>query len=512
MWTLVRFFDQNFNFDLVGQQVIAHQWLSGYAGGGAIGQTNYLLKILFVYMPFDLIPIAPELRLLFMTLLVNVATFVLLIIVLEKIWREFFPKTDWTLYLLILWRSLVAGSVYWIQYTNSRNLEVIGGLFMVLLGIRILKQPSWQRYIGFLIFSAVVLFADPLQLYMSLVPLFIYAAALWIRHHDRTLGITTLRLGVTAIGSYIGANLLFWTATKIWGINFVVADRQPTTEPFWSFIVNSVLQTIKQMASLYVGGHEFGPFVEALNLMFFCAILGLACYYIWQRIIPAKFALLWGSVWITDIAIYIASGQALKPGTSRYLMMTIPYFILLAASAAYYTKTYRKYLVIATSIVIFISLITLISSLVTNWDPGLSKNKHVFSAMAYMQQDDYTYEFASMDTALPSTYLFHGTIESLPLSCTSNRELVKSYLFFDHRYYDHVIASSHQKEVPIILDGSTIQNSPSTCTIADIRAEFGPWLRVEYLSDQSAVLIYDANELNAALNAKARQQSTPFVP
>src|SRR5207237_524728 len=68
-WTLIRFFNRGPNFDQVGQQALAHQWLHGLHSGSVIGPTNYVLKMFFVYTPLDFVPLPAQFKLVFMTLL-----------------------------------------------------------------------------------------------------------------------------------------------------------------------------------------------------------------------------------------------------------------------------------------------------------------------------------------------------------------------------------------------------------------------------------------------------------
>ena len=127
-WTIVRFFIKSSNFDLVGQQVLARQWMQGFHSGAIVGPTNHILKIIFIYIPMNLLPGSARIKLIIMTLLINVITYILLILILEKLWLEFYPKISKSFYIVALWMALIAGSMYWISFSNSRNIEIVGGL------------------------------------------------------------------------------------------------------------------------------------------------------------------------------------------------------------------------------------------------------------------------------------------------------------------------------------------------------------------------------------------------
>src|SRR6185369_6875611 len=78
IWTWLRFFTQRTVFDLVSQQVIVQQWLHGTLSPVHMGQTAYVPKMLLLYIPLDALPGSPRLKLLMLTVLINIATFVLL--------------------------------------------------------------------------------------------------------------------------------------------------------------------------------------------------------------------------------------------------------------------------------------------------------------------------------------------------------------------------------------------------------------------------------------------------
>src|SRR5581483_9200512 len=131
IWTLLRFFTQQSVFDLVSQQIIVHQWLHGSLSVAHVGQTAYIPKMLLIYIPLDVLPVPPRLKLIICTIVINITTFVLIAVLLKKILQAFKVKVTNSLDIGLIWISMIAGSVFWIGIINSRNIEVAGGLLLI---------------------------------------------------------------------------------------------------------------------------------------------------------------------------------------------------------------------------------------------------------------------------------------------------------------------------------------------------------------------------------------------
>lgn len=497
IWTVVRFFDQKFIMDLVGQQVTAQQWLNGHIGSVMLGQTNYLLKLIFVYIPFYLLPLTPWLRLLSMTLLINIATFALLVLVIKKLWQEFYPKTDWSFYLPLMWLSVLAGSMYWVQFANSRNLEIVGGVYLIYLCIIIVKHPTIWRYAGLAALAGVVLFADPLQLYMSLLPALLYATFTWWRH-VKTDGRRLLWLAVAAVMGYGLAQSLFWLTARIWHVSYVVTSSQPLQGSLVDFALNSFTNAVNELAHLFVGGIELGEPVEALNLGLVAGIFVLAAYHLWRGTLSRRLAALCSIVWLVDLGVYIASGQALRAQTNRYILVTVPFFILLMIATLHATKAYRRQILLVVAGVVTINIFALGIALRTHWDPALSNEKHARAASTYLQTHGYSYAYGSLDTALTADYLANDST-IIPVGCDAASKLFEANLFFNRTAID-ALRANPQAEVPLILDANaSITNFPATCNTDAIKISLGNWDKIDYLSDGSTVLLYNSAQINRTL-------------
>jgi len=499
IWTMVRFFSKSSNFDLVGQQVLAHQWLTGLHGGAIIGPTNYILKIFVLYMPLDMIHVSQRGKLVFMTLLVNVVTYILMILLLEKVWRLFYSRIPKSFYTAMLWLALAAGSVFWIQFTNSRNIEVVGGLLLVYLMLRLLKAaPTIKLSMLLVLVASILFFADPLQVYMTAIPALAYVFVLFFADRsNQKFSRVLLILGALTVG-FVMSKCIALGIESIFKTNFLVVANQRTGSLF-ATLIDSAIPLSKQTARLYVAGYELGRFVEALNLLFVLGIGVLGVWYVWKRIIPRKLGLLVGLFWITDALVYMASGQALQSGTSRYLIMTVPFFVLFAAAVVSAKTKHKPVILLATIILLCVNSGALVYAFTQSWNPQFTKDAHSYAVITYMKDHSFTHGYASMDAALPVNYLTSGSVRLLPVKCEAGNTIQPAFLFFDKTYYENIMSASADSEVPLILDGDQIANSPNVCTKEDIRASLGNWQAQDKLRDGSDVLLYDAGQIRQSI-------------
>ena len=101
-----------------------------------------------------------------------------------------------------------------------------------------------------------------------------------------------------------------------------------------------------------------------------------------------------------------------------------------------------------------------------------------------------------MDTAIPAMYLYRPQGTLLPLSC-DGQGLRKTYLFYDKGLFRRA-DQSVVAEVPIILDGESIDNSPNICNVAKIVSQLGAPIRQEKAGG-STILVYSPETLRLKL-------------
>lgn len=495
-WTMLRFMIKTTNFDLVGQQELAHQWLQGFHSGAHIGPTNYVIKMIVLYMPADLLHLTPRWSLIGITLLVNIITFIGIVWVLEKIWLEFHARVPRSFYVAMLWLAAMAGSMYWIQFSNSRNLEVVIGLISLWLIIKARSVLTVKRMFALILVSSVALFADPLQLYMTIIPALLFTTVYILLHKGTYRDKTQLivKLFVTIVVGFVLSKLYMMGITALYHPEFMVVADQTKGYGLRTILFDGGVGAVKQTARLYVGGYELGRYVEALNLLFAATVAVLSLWYVVKKQIPLSLMLLVATLFIVDATVYTISGQSLQTGTARYMIMTVPMFALVVSLVLANKVALQKLLVICAVLLIALNGVVVTSLLFTNWDLSFTKDAHTKVVIAYMSTKKITYGYASLDVAIPADYLSQNHVRLLPLSCEVDGNLHKSVLFFDKAFVNKAI-SENVTEVPVIFDGTSIVNSPFVCTSQRLIDIVGEPIRQDRLADGSIVLFFTHEQL-----------------
>lgn len=497
-WTLLRFFVQPIIFDAVGQQVLAHQWLQGFHSGAITGPTNYIVKMLLIYMPADLLPGNPYVKLIVMTILLNVITYVVIFLTAEWIVKRFGISDSKPVWLVMLWVAVVSGSVFWIGFANSRNIEVAGGMLLLAAGLRFAAWPVGRAFwLLTFVLSSILFFADPLQLYMVAVPAALFMAIeLWLDRSKARKLVPLFMWAAAVVLGYVLSRVLVLAAGQIWHVHFFPI----TTHVQLDALPGQTIKAIRQLLELYSGSADLSRVFLYLNPILFI-VFSLIC--IWTAVTkPASRRLfLWAGVIVAvDLAVYVLSGSAAQDTNSRYLIMTLPAVVVSFAAVLWYNRgllAIGLYGFMATACVIGGCL--LVYETARNFDPGLSKDRHYAVVDSYMVSSGYPYGYASMNAGLPVTYLYSNNVKLLPLGCQPDGRVALSNLFFDRVSMSSTLQTP-AREVPVILDeGGTITNVPAVCAEPGITGQLGSPTRTVTLSDGSRVLIYPAAVLGQHL-------------
>jgi len=482
-WTLLRFFSVASTYDLVTQQLVARSWLHGNFGSISFGTTNYIFKLIFLYIPADLLPGSPRAKLIGLTLLINFATFVLIYKLLEKILAQFGIHARNYLRITMLWLAAIAGSVFWIQYANSRNLEVAGGLLLIYLSLRFLKKPTWRLAAGMSLFAACLFFDDNLQFYMAALPVLLYGIIFCARKW-RVPAYLALVLGA----GFLGSQLLFWLSSKLLHIDFTASNSFVHHQSL-AQIVRAVPTAAKTTLTLFAGTVNPRHLREALNLFFLFSGLLLFIWVGIRRAVPRRLLALVAIYYACNEAVYIISGQATTGNNARYLIMLAPITILAIASLGkVLSKNYLAY--VGACLLILANVLAIGSDLSADWRIKPPKDEHLLSLARYAKQTNSSVIYASMDTALPlSYYQYAPKTKFVALACAQPRlQLARSV---------PPISLPSQADTAIILDGKSINNVPSVCNETAIANQLGQPTAVRQLDDGSEVLIYPAAVLGS---------------
>jgi hypothetical protein len=484
VWTLLRFFNQRTIFDHVSQQVIVHQWLHGTVTTAKMGSTAYVPKMLLLYVPTDYLPGSPRLKLIILTIIINVASYLLIAFSIRKILSEFKIDVSGQFYLGLLWFAAIAGSVFWISFVNSRNIEVAGGIFLWYCGLRFLRRPSRMSAIGLVLLTSVLFFADPLQLYMTALPLIIYVLiqSLTLRRIG-TFGYLTLII----ITGLVLSKLLFVASEHLLLLTFAGTTHTALPSLSLSWLLHSLVGVAKSTATLFVGAFDAGRLRVVVNIIFLIGLGTLAAFASLRKWIPKRLVLFIATIFITNELVYIASRQAAQPDTSRYLIMLAP-TLLLGFSALKLPRRLRASAAIGASFVLLINVVALSGALMQHWNTSFPKDAHLASIYRYYLAHPNTGMYASADSAMPILY-YHDlpAIKFLPIAC-SGSSLVKTQYSMGSAFLQ--AEKMPNRTIALILDGEAITNTPNRCTSDSIAQQLHPPLSTDQTDDGSTVLIY----------------------
>lgn len=503
-WTLLRFWLQPVIFDAVGQQVLAHQWLQGFHSGAVTGPTNYIVKILLLYMPADLLPGNPYIKLVAMTILLNVVTYVAIFLGIEWIAKRFSITSGKPVWLVMLWMAVVSGSVFWIGFANSRNIEVAGGVWLLITGLRVTtRSPARITWLPTLALSSILFFADPLQLYMAAIPAALFMTAeLWLTSAAARNPARPLIWAAVVMLGYAVSRVLTFVTVQIWHVHFFPI----ATHVQLGALPKQTILATRQLLELYSGSADLGRVFLCLNPVLFVIFLA-ACIWAVLTKPGSRRLFLWAGIIVTvDLGVYVLSGSTGQATNSRYLIMTLPAVAVSFAGALWYSQRWIKaglYGLMSAACVIGVCLIAF--NLVRNYQPGLSRNHHYAVVDSFIASGQYPYGYASMNAALPVTYLYNDNAKLLPLSCQADGRLSLSSLFFDRAYMGSILQMP-ARDVPVILDeGGVITNVPAVCSKSDVTNQLGLPEQMVKLSDGSEALIYNS----AALRQRVSVQAMP---
>lgn len=334
LWTLLRFWTERSIFDLVGQQVVAREFLENGFMDATLGATHYIVKIFFVYVPFELLHIEPRLGLIVMTLLLNVGAFIAIVLAVRSIAKSLGVFNKGTFVLAALWLASIAGSVFWIQFANSRNIEVAAGVWVLAIGLRFIGKPTLKLGVVWLLLIALAFFMDPLQVYMTGLPFLLYILALKVndyRAKSSSISPRTLLwvLGIF-MGGYVLSTLSLVVVESVSGVHII--DSQSSVAGLGAL----VSQAVDAMKGLLVANvRMFGGYVEdggrirqAVALLGLFFLVGCLVWFALKGKIQAKIVVFLLIFSIVIQGVYFASGQTLNGDTSRYLIMMAPIIMI----------------------------------------------------------------------------------------------------------------------------------------------------------------------------------------
>ncbi len=495
-WTVFRHITNGINFDVVGQIGLAQQWSEGMVAGSQLGVTNYVLKMPIYFLVNGAGLLSPMGRLMVLALLFNILTFSFLFIIYEKILKLYNIRRRSWFYLSFAWLATIAGDVFWVDYANSRNLEVVGGLLLFFFWLKYIKKQSLQLLVLLLLTSSVVFFADNLMFYVCGLGVCIYATTNFLfQRNKHNLNILLSSTAVTLLG-YTLSKVISKIVSGLFSITFYSA---PHNAPDWSiaYLVNNVRQLASNTLDIFGANflHQpIGPnnFRQTLNAFVLGAIIMFAAKLIKgiKNRAAIKLAI---TIIAVNFLVYLASGQVNQWATSRYLIMVpLMMVVIVGLGGNNIKKKLSKRLMTAWFIVIAINAVFVIGALVTNLPSRYQKDTGLYSLVSFMESQHYKFAISSRQNGVVATYLSDQKIKVLPFGCTDGK-LLPTNLFYDNAVFGQLI--NYSGEVPIVLPAGEIKFGDYTCQRNDIVAQFGEPIREQNIEGVGRILIYSSDDL-----------------
>lgn len=497
LWTVYRHISNGINFDVVGQIGLAQQWANGMMGGSQIGITNYVLKMPIYFATNGLGLFSPMGRLLFLALLFNLVTFALLFVIYEKIIKLYkIRKLDW-FYFAFFWLATIAGDVFWVDYANSRNLEIVGGLLIVYLWLKLASKRTWQLLVYLLIVSSIAFFADSLMFYVIGLGLVVYSIIRLVKNRGKEQIVLAISTTTVVAFSYLLTKLMFVSVEKYYKVTFYSA-------PFNSSVIsfNYFLKTLEALArnTLDIFGANFLEHPYSLNSIrqLFNAFVLFSIIVLFIKLrgeISKKLATKLAIVLIAiNYLVYVLSGQVQAWATSRYLILVPVLTILIIGVVGNdINKKLARRLKRAWLIILAVNVVFIFGGLAMHWNSRHSKDSHILSVINFMQTQHYSYAISDRETGISASYISDGGISVLPFGC-SNGIISPTNLFYDNASF--IEFKKYVGEVPIILPGGVIKFGDNSCTKANIIAQFGEPVREQNIAGVGTTLIYSSEALH----------------
>jgi hypothetical protein len=502
VWTILRFINDKSIFDLVAQQILAREFLQSGIGDTVLGATHYLLKVFFVYVPFELFHLPPRASLIVMTLLLNILSYIGVVLALFGIVRELKIKPTRLFYIASLWLGACAGSIFWMEFANSRNIEVVGGLLTIYLALRCLNRPSKGTVTLLIVVSALTFYADPLQVYMTAAPLITYSVVSYFIKRKQVKPWLNVLFIVGGLVVAYGLALLFTAITEqILKVSFTSANSNILT------VLGGFAHPIDVIKSLVASNIRFfGGVIEDGGRLRQVIVVGTTIL-IWVSwiVVACKKKLAKNIVPFVAIftifieGVYVLSGQTTNGDTSRYLIMLAPLFIILASSL-HGSRLVNRAVFYGMLLIILVNSLFLITTITASWDKRFSADETPDKIAEYIDQHKSVLFYGSMDASFTTMY-YHPETEVLPLFCKDHLAGRSGGLYVKNKYALNESNTQTFSETAIILDsGQAITNYPYICSYDDLIQQFGGASAVDRPSSGLVILYYPSGIIRDVLN------------
>lgn len=498
-WTLLRHITNGINFDVVGQVGVASQWSQGLHDGVTLGTTSYVLKIP-LYMFADSISwLSPMNRLLVLALVCNMVAFSAIWVLIGRIMRLYGKPQPVLQSIAGLWLATIAGGMFWMDYANSRNIEIAGSLWLFYIVLRYIQKPSFRLAAGILILGSIVFFADPLQSYIYGCGVAFFAIwSLVVRKRQDIRGL--ILFGAAVAGALLLGKLLGIISAELLKVTYLHAPSVPvalnaSTIPT---VCRHILLATLTIFDAQIFKDSLGPNTVRgiLNMSVLVIVVVTIArslrHQTKQYSDASKLAL---CLIAANYILYIVSGQATQASTARYLvdvpLFTAILFIVGRATIPSLHERAGRWVVMVCAL----SGLLVIGGLAISWPQRHSKDQHIYQTVAYLTANHVDVALSSREIGVTTTYFSHHT-DVLPLGCAHGK------LFLDNLFYDSASfrrANVYTGEVPIIIPAGGLRFGDGVCDMQQIIQQFGKPSREDVLLGIGTIYFYQNNRIQPSL-------------
>lgn len=440
--TLGAFLIHGLHGDMVAQQVIVMQWADGAPMLAATMEaTNYIIKFPLYFLANATID-EPVMRLIVVTFILNVTAWLLIWLFIFKIVQLMGSVSRLTILfigIVMLFLASISQSIFWINYANSRNIELafmLGVLYflLVLVGNRH-HISAWIKVMLGMV-AGLFFVNDPLGLYLVVVP-FVAIVGVW--------ALVKCRLDIRgykrfwSLAVFIVVSLLSYFVLKsyILGYFLKVPDKvSAISAPQGEGAVYSIINIVNGLAfnAGIIPPNQLGESRTAFlftifSLLFTILIIGLITLsLVMKKTYTRRLQLLLLGISLLALLVVYISGY-LAPYVdllfARYVV--IVNIILLTVSAigfANLKKKHQLYIVLIAFVLVAAMSVLFIKIQITNaprftnashyWH---TKNERVYKLIEIAKEYKINKGYSSLQTAQPTTYLTEGGLTMVPVMC-----------------------------------------------------------------------------------------------
>ncbi len=438
--TIASFLSHGLHGDMVAQQVMVEQWSHGIPPLEAQTEaTNYIIKFP-VYLITSYVIADPIVRLVGVSILFNVTAWLLIWYFSRKIMQlsgVISQTGEVFLSLVMVILAILSPFIFWIDYPNSRNIELGFMLGLVYLLLLIYKKVKIKLFklalLG--VVSGVVFVNDPLSLYLVLVPFVVILLLYELLRRER---LDRDRIGKLAVFAGTGVASYFVVKTYVLSLLIHVPDKvSGVSIPHGDGVVYSLVNITQGLAynaglipAFKLGDSISGIIFTVVLAITSATLLVIIFMSLWRPIKQSRrslqYVLLLSSA--AALCVVYASGY-LAPLVdlllARYIVIvSLLLFIVAVIGFMEISKNAQVYSLAAVLFCVLIAGFALVRIQAPHLlqtahfkEAWQQKNHRVYTLIETAKKYNIQKGYSSIQTAQPTTYLSGRELTMVPVMC-----------------------------------------------------------------------------------------------